>query len=176
MEEARVDFNIEESYPSMTFQNSCGLYKFAPHDAVIRSIEEFFYGASNLKFHAYYYNSQKDKERQLCKFIFHFSYRLIFRLEYLFSRYKNFEEYYSESYEHMWYLAITTEETGRTHKLWIQKDYQNTTILIGERDIFDKMEYKYQDIYLDDGYRGPDKGWQMETAVEDPSEAADSQE
>lgn len=109
----------------------------------------------------------------------------LFSVNYLFEHLKEFTEYYSTRYGHIWYARIETPVTGERHVLRISKTSNNwVEILIGKDETFKKMEQRYLDQYRfacdpqstrylrvegDDKRRDIpdwDRRWKMETAVE----------
>lgn len=48
----------------------------------------------------------------------------------------------------------------------IMKDQYDRTVLFGKEKTFDKLERKYEDVYLERIMHLPDNRWKMETTVE----------
>ena len=85
-------------------------------------------------------------------------------MEYLFSQYKDFEEYYHYG-GHLWCTTIVTEETGRRHRLKISKCHGYASIDIRKEKAYAEMEniQRWYSFYL-----------KMETALE-PEEGEDEE-
>lgn len=89
-------------------------------------------------------------------------------MEYLFSQYKDFEEYYHYG-GHLWYTTIVTEETGRRHRLKISKCHGYASICIGKEKAYAEMEN------IQRWYSFGDEDYlKMETALE-PEEGEDEE-
>lgn len=72
----------------------------------------------------------------------------------------------------MWYITLTTQETGRRIRVRISKFHND--ILIGKEDTFDEMERRYMYRRFDEEVRMDvdplGERWRFETAIEPESD------